>query len=699
MTDRPTPPIAARKPHSVTRHGVTMDDPYHWMRVDDWQEVMRDPSLLDAEVRAYLEAENAYTETVLSPVKDLRRRLYEEMRGRIKEDDSSVPAPDGPWEYYLRFVEGGDYPLLCRRPRGGEGAEQVLLDGNAEAEGKPYFRLGAAEHSPDHRLFAVAEDLAGAEYFTLRVKDLESGALLPDTVTDVAPNVVWANDGRTLYYTRYDEHHRPNQVYRHILGTGEAGDELIYEEDDPGFFVGIGKTADDRFVVIESHDHSDTTEVRLVDADPPDAAPVLFARRESGVSYSVESHGDRFFILTNAGDAEDFKIAECPLDRTGREQWRDVLAHRPGSLVLSIALFRGHLVRLEREDALPRIVIRRLFDGVEHAIAFDEEAYALGVVPGYEFDTTSLRFSYASPTTPARTYDYDMESRERVLRKEQEVPSGHDPDDYVTRRLHVPGHDGAQVPVTVLYRKGTRLDGSAPCLLYGYGSYGITHPAGFMTNILSLVDRGFVFALAHVRGGRDRGHRWYLDGKLMNKRNTFADFIAAAEHLIAERYTAAGRIAIEGGSAGGMLVGACANMRPDLWGAVIAQVPFVDVINTMCDETLPLTPPEWVEWGNPIEDTDAFRYMLSYSPYDNVTAQGYPPMIVTSGVSDPRVTYWEPTKWVAKLRALKTDDNPLLLYTNLEAGHGGASGRFERLEEEARVFAFVLMVFGMAGEE
>ena len=674
----------------ATLHGIARQDEYAWLKDSDWQRVMRDPAVLDPEIRAYLEAENEYKDAFLAPWADLRAALYDEMRGRIEEDDSTVPAPDGGWLYYVRHVEGGEHPVHCRAPRNDEGAEAVLLDGNREAEGESYFRIAACRHSPDHRSLAYATDVNGSERYRIFVRDIASGEIVDGPVEDARGDLVWANDGATVFYTVIDDNHRPWQVRRHRIGD-DGGDPVVYEETDPGFFVGIGKSESGRFVVVSAHDHT-TSEVRLIDADAPEGEPRLVAPRDPGVEYDVAHRGGRLFIRTNADGAVDFRIATAPLDAPGRENWSDWLAHEEGRYVRSQRLFAGHHVRLERADGLPRIVVTELASGAAHEIAFDEEAYDLSLLPGYEFETTTLRFVYSSMTTPNRTFDYDMASRERTLRKTQEVPSGHEPDDYVTRRLTATGHDGAQIPISVLHRRNAPLDGSAPLLLYGYGAYGMSMPASFSTNRLSLVDRGFVYAIAHIRGGADRGYRWYLDGKRDKKPNTFRDFIAAGEHLIAEGYTAKGRIAAHGGSAGGMLMGAVANLRPDLFAAILAEVPFVDVLNTMCDADLPLTPPEWPEWGNPIEDEAAYRLIASYSPYDNVAATDYPAIFATGGLTDPRVTYWEPAKWVARLRRLKTGDNPVLLHTNMEAGHGGASGRFDRLVEVAMVYAFAIAV-------
>ncbi len=693
MTD-PTPPVAARKPQHETHHGRTRTDDYAWLRAENWQQVMREPDTLDPEIRAYLEAENAYTDAKLAPTKALQETVFGEIKGRIKEDDSSVPSPDGPYSYYSRWDTGAEYPLYCRQPRDG-GDETIILDGPVLAQGQSYLRIGDASHSRDHRLLAYSIDTAGSEYFTVRIKNLETGALLDDVIPDTSGGVVWAADNATLFYTLLDANHRPHKVMRHSLGTPADVDVCVYEETDPGYFVGVGQTQSGRLIIIDSHDHQ-TSEIRFVPADASQTPPILVAARDEGHEYDIEEWNGQLIIRTNAANADDFKIVQAPLDKPAREHWKDLVPHRPGTLVLTHIVFSGHMARLERHGGLPRAIIRDMKTGDEHAIAFDEEAYSLGLAAGYEFDTTALRFTYSSMTTPSEQYDYDMATRVRALLKRQDVPSGHDPANYVTQRVMAKAPDGEDVPVSILYHRDTPLDGSAPCLLYGYGAYGITIPASFSVARLSLVDRGFVYAIAHVRGGKDKGYRWYRAGKLKEKTNTFTDFIAAGEHLIAERITSKGRIVAQGGSAGGMLMGAIANMRPDLFAGIVAEVPFVDVLATMLDDTLPLTPPEWNEWGNPIADADAYDWIAAYSPYDQVSAQDYPALFALGGLADPRVTYWEPAKWVAKLRALKTDNNLLLLKTNMEAGHGGKSGRFEGLHEVAEVYAFCLLVTGNA---
>jgi oligopeptidase B len=693
----PAAPHARRQPVTSTHHGIEIVDDYAWLRADNWQEVMRDPGVLDPEIRAYLEAENAYTAAQLADTKALQEKLFAEMKGRIKEDDSSVPSPDGPWEYGSSYVTGGQYPRLTRRARGAADGVQdaILLDGNAEAEGKPYWQLGGASHSPNHGILAYAVDDKGSEYYVVKFRDLATGKDLADVIPDTGGGCVWTADSKTVFYVRLDENHRPLYVYRHTLGTPVEDDVLVYEEADKGFYVGIGQTQSGRFIVIDAHDHQ-TNEVRLIDSTNPLAPMRLVSPRRHGHEYSVDDHGDDLIILTNSGDAEDFRICTAPIATPQEAFWRELLPHKPGRLILDITAYKNHLTRLERENGVPRIIIRRFADGAEHAIAFDEEAYSLGLGSGYEYDTTMVRFTYSSMTTPAQVFDYDMETRARVLRKTQEVPSGHNISDYVTRRIEAPAADGETVPISILYHKDTPLDGSAPLFLYGYGSYGIAIPASFSTTRLSLVDRGFIFAIAHIRGGKDKGYRWYTGGKAQTKMNTFTDFVAAGEHLAKIGWTKRGHIVANGGSAGGMLMGVVANLAPDLFLGIIADVPFVDVLNTMLDETLPLTPPEWPEWGDPIRSTEAFNLIRSYSPYDNVEKKPYPHIFAYGGLTDPRVTYWEPAKWIARLRERNTSSNLVLLKTNMEAGHGGASGRFEALKEVAVDYAFAIKIAGKA---
>ena len=688
----PAAPVADRKPVSDTRHGITRTDDYAWFRDENWQAMFKDPSILQPEIRAHLEAENAYMTAAMADTEALQKTLFAEMRGRIKEDDSSVPMKDGPFAYGTSYVTGGEQPRYFREPRDG-GTRTILLDGDKEAAGKDYFRLSGIDHSTDHALGIWGYDDKGSEYFTLKVRDLASGEDRADEIANTGGGGVWAPDGKSFFYTALDENHRPSKIFHHILGERQENDRLVYEEKDAGFFMGVGGSLIDDFIYIDIHDH-ETSEYRLLSTNDLTATPVVVAPRQTGLEYSMTEGGDVFYILTNADGAKDFKICEAPVTAPGRENWSEVVPHRPGTLILSHMAFARHLVWLERHEGLPRIVVRDRKSGEEHAIAFEEEAYSLGLSGAAEYDTDVIRFSYSSMTTPSQLFDYNMATRERTLLKTQEVPSGHDPDDYVTRRVFAPAPDGESVPVTLLYRKDTPLDGSAPCLLYGYGAYGITIPASFNTNCLSLVDRGFVYAIAHIRGGKDKGFAWYENGKMDKKTNTFKDFIAAADYLNQEKFTSYAKIVAEGGSAGGMLMGAIANMAPEKFGGIIAAVPFVDVLNTMLDDTLPLTPPEWPEWGNPVESKDFYQLMASYSPYDNVGEKPYPAILALSGLTDPRVTYWEPTKWVARLREKTTGSEPILLKTNMGAGHGGASGRFQRLEEIAFEYAFALKVAG-----
>jgi oligopeptidase B len=686
------PPVAPRRPFRRTLHGVALTDDFAWLKDDNWQQVLRNPALLDADIRSYLEAENRYTEAILEPTRALQKTLVAEMRGRIKEDDSGVPQPDGPFAYLWKYREGGQHSLIGRMPRDG-GEAEVILDGDALAKASAYFHFGGTRHSPDHRLEAWSADLRGSEYFTLRVRRWQTGEDLTDIVGQSTGNVVWGHDSTFFLYVRQDDNHRPLKVYRHRLGTAQGDDVLVYEEKDSGWFTRIEESSSGRFAVVATG-NQETSERWLIDLSQPDATPRLVAAREAGVRYTVFDRGDELFILTNEGEAIDFRIDTAPLATPDRSHWRPLIPHRPGTYIIRMALYAGHLVRLERANALPSIVIRDLADGAEHVIGFPEAAYALDIIDGYEFDTTTLRFAYSSMTTPAETYDYDMASRQRTLRKRQQIPSGHDPAAYVTTRIMATSHDGAEVPVSILHRRDFKRDGAAPLLLYGYGSYGMAMPASFSANRLSLVDRGFVYAIAHVRGGSDKGWGWYLDGKRSKKTNTFDDFAAVARALIDGKYTSAKRIVGHGGSAGGMLMGAVANRAGELFAGIVSEVPFVDVLNTMLDDTLPLTPPEWPEWGNPITDEAAFRYILSYSPYDNVAAKDYPAILAMAGLTDPRVTYWEPAKWVARLRATMTGGGPVLLRTNMGAGHGGAAGRFDRLDEVAIAYAFALHITG-----
>jgi oligopeptidase B len=686
---KPTPPVARKVPKRIEQLGRVRVDDYAWMKDDGWQAVLRDPGAIRADIKAHLQAENAYTAAMLAPTEALQAAMFAEMKGRIKEDDASVPTPDGPFDYYVRYEKGAQHPIHARRPRGREDGETVLLDEDAEARGKAFFEVAAADHSPDHALFAYAVDEQGSEVHQIRVKDLATGEILPEPVESSTGGFCWSPDSRFLFWIWRDAHGRPAKVFRRPARGGTKDDVLVYEEPDDGFFLSVGTTSSDAWIVIGSGDH-ETSEVRLIPVADPTAEPAVVEPRRPGLRYDLEHWDGRFFIRTNADGAVDFKVVTAPTDAPGRANWTDWAAHQPGRYVVGVGAFKDWLVRLVRENASNSILLTQRGTGAEHVVGFDEEAYALGLAGGYEFDTTTLRFVYESPTTPRQWFDYDMAARTRVLRKTQEIPSGHDPALYVTRRLYATAPDGAQVPITVLMKAATPLDGSAPLLLYGYGAYGIPMEPHFSIRNLSLVDRGWIWATAHVRGGSEKGWGWFLDGRGEHKPNTFTDFIACAETLAASGYGAAGRIVAYGGSAGGMLMGAVANLRPDLWAGIIGAVPFVDVLNTMSDVSLPLTPAEWPEWGDPLKDAAAYDLIAGYSPYDNVAAKPYPAVLATGGLSDPRVTYWEPAKWIARLREMTTGDAPMLLKINMEAGHGGASGRFDFLKEIALDYAFAV---------
>ena len=683
-------PVAGKRGGAAVMHGEERVDPWHWLRDLD------DPATME-----YLRAENAYTAGFMEPLAGLQELLYGEIRGRIKEDDNTVPQKEGGFYYYVRYEEGGQYPIYCRREGSDDGPETVLLDVNGLAEGRDYTRVASFRNSPNHQLAAYGVDFDGSEQFTIRVLDLATGETLEDAISGAYYGIEWANDNRTFYYSVLDEHHRPVSIYRHRLGDDPAGDELVYHEDDARFFVGVGKSNSGRFIYVVAGGNN-MTEWRFLDADNPGATPVLVEPRAANFEYDVADHGERFFIRHNGDGARDFKLATAPVSAPGWANWTDFMAHEPGRPLLDVDAYSGHLVVGCRREGLPQVMVLRLSDGEAHYVAgvdadgVSEDDFAMSPGGSREFDTATLRFSYTSLKTPAAVYDYNMDTRERVLRKQQEIPSGYDVNQYETARIWATARDGARVPISLLMRRGTERDGTAPLYLYGYGSYGLTMEASFGIAALSLVNRGVIFAIAHIRGGMEMGWDWYESGKLLQKRNTFNDYIDCAELLIAEGYTSAGRIAGAGGSAGGMLMGAVVNERPELFGCVAAHVPFVDVLNTMLDDTLPLTTMEYNEWGNPNE-AEYYHYIRSYSPYDNVRAQAYPPMLVTGGISDPRVTYWEPAKWVARLRDTRTDDNPLLLKIHMDSGHAGASGRFERIKEVAEEYAFVLHILGVEG--
>lgn len=690
-------PVAAINPTEITQHGETRIDDYAWLKDENWQQVIQTPEVLSANIKNYLDAENNYLATQLKDTEPLQEKLFKELRARIKEDDSTVPEKDGDYVYYDRYEENQQYEIYCRHETNHPETEEILLNANLLANDFDYFDIGDAGHSPNHQYFAYSADTKGSEFYTLFIIDLQTGKLLKEQIKHIQSTFVWAMDSQTLFYTTLDDNHRPNKVHRHTLYTEPTQDQIVYEEKDPGFFVSLDITESNNFILISAHDHV-TSEVHTIDAHNPNQPAICFSKRTAELEYEISERDGIFYIVTNKDGAEDFKIMQTDLQHSEHTHWQDAYVPSDGVLLRSIYLLENYLIRSERIHGLPKIVIVQFHENQfahEHSIEFDEEAYELNFIPGYEFSTHTLRISYTSMTTPSQIFDYNLQTHERKLMKQQEVPSGHDANEYTTRRLFATSADNENIPISLLYKKSTPLDGSAPMLLYAYGSYGSTMPASFSTNRFSLVDRGFIYAIAHVRGGMEKGYAWYRNGKLQNKTNTFKDYLTCCNYLIDEKFTSKGKVVVHGGSAGGMLVGAVLNMQPDLFHAAIADVPFVDVLNTMSDKNLPLTPPEWPEWGNPIQNREDFYTISEYSPYENVSNQHYPNILVTAGLTDPRVTYWEPAKWVAKLREMKKDENLLLLKMNMEAGHAGASGRFDYLKEVALMYAFLLKVFGM----
>ena len=682
------PPVAEQRPHSYTVHGITVEDPYHWLKDQSY------PKVDDADVLAYLEAENAYFQAVMAPHEELTDTIFAEIKARQKPDDANVPVKDGGYFYQWRFEADGQYRIWSRWPAADPGADQgptagveVILDEPALAEGTEYFRLGALSVSHDGRLMAYSTDASGAERFTLRIKDLDTGELLGEIIENTSASPVWSADDGSFFYAIVDENWRPYQVRRHVLGTPVEDDAIVYEEHDPGFFVGVSSTSSRRYVVVSSGDHV-TSEAHLIPADAPASEPRLVAARREEHDYTVDHQGDRFVIRTNDTHKNN-RLVTTPDDDPSEARWETLLAGADERYITGFQAFADFLAVEERIDGLDQI---RLIDrsGRSTHIEFPETAYRVGIGANDEFESRTLRLGYESMVTPDTVFDYDLDAAELRTRKVQEVPSGYDASAYATVRAMAPARDGVRVPVSIVYRKGTPKDGSAPLYLYGYGAYGSGMSPNFSTTRLSLLDRGFVYAIAHIRGGDELGYHWYEAGKLDRRTNTFNDFVDVARHLIAQGFTRKGRIAIAGGSAGGELMGAVINQAPELWGAAALHVPFVDVLNTMLDTSLPLTPIEWPEWGNPIEDKAAFEYIRSYSPYDQLKPGRYPPILVTGGLNDPRVTYWEPAKYVAKLRTLKEDDEPLVLKTNMGAGHGGKSGRFDSLYEVAEEYAFMI---------
>lgn len=678
------PPVADVHAVIHEKHGDVRVDHYHWLRERD------NPAVIE-----YLEAENTYTKAVLAHTEELQGELFAEMKSRIQETDESVPVAHGGYFYYYREEEGKQYRLYCRKQGNMEAAEQVLIDLNAEAEVHDYLRMGNYAVSPDHSLLAFALDTNGAETYTLRVKDLESGELLPDRIENTYYGLEWGNDNRTLYYTTLDQAQRPYKLHRHRLGDEISADEVVYREQDERFFLRVYKAKSTRYIfcALES---AVTSEVHALDADDPSAQPRLLQPRVQDMEYYVTHHRDeageeRFFIVTNWA-AENFRVMEAPVHGLARENWREVLPHRQQVMVERVEPFQDFLVVWEREGGLTHISIHDCKGATVHRIEQPEAVYTVSPGQNPEFSSRTLRYHYTSLVSPRTVFEYRMTDRTRTLRKQDEI-EGYDPAAYTTKRMWATAPDGVQVPISLVFPTDLKQNGRNPCLLIGYGSYGLSYDPSFSSSHVSLLQRGFVVAFAHSRGGGEMGRQWKEDGKYLQKKNTFTDFIACAEHLIAEQYTSSQRLVISGRSAGGLLMGAVTNMRPDLFAGVVAGVPFVDVVNTMLDPTIPLTVIEWEEWGNP-NDPAFYHYIKSYSPYDNVAAKDYPAILATAGLNDPRVQYWEPAKWVAKMRAHKTNDKPLLLKTEMGAGHFSQSGRYDSLKETAFEYAFMLDVVG-----
>jgi oligopeptidase B len=683
------PPVAEKKNKELVAHGDTRMDEYYWMN-DYFKKGPDSTHVVD-----YLKAENAYLDTMMAGTKNFQEDLFNEMKARIKEKDESVPVLNNGYYYYTRTEDGKQYYKFCRKKGSLEATEEILLDVDKMAEGSSYFSVAGFTVSPDNKLLAYGVDKLSRRQYTIYIKNLETGTLLTDEITNTESDPVWANDNKTIFYTSKNPVTLLSEkIMKHKLGTPASADVLVYEEKDESNYIGVQKTKSEKYIVISSS-ATLSSEYMLIDANAPDGPVKVFQPRMKDVLYSIDHWGDKFLIVTNK-DAKNFKLVETPEAQTGVENWKDVIPHRSDVLVEGIDVFKDHWVITERKNGLLQLRIRNTGTGAEHYLDFGEPAYAAYATSNLEFNSGILRYSYTSLTTPNSIFDYNMETKEKKLMKEQPVLGGFNKNDYTTERIYATAGDGTKVPVSLVYKKGIKKDGSAPLLLYGYGSYGASMDASFSSSRLSLLNRGFIYAIAHIRGGQEMGRQWYEDGKLMKKKNTFTDFIDCGKFLINEKYTSAGHLYAMGGSAGGLLMGAIVNMAPELWNGVVAQVPFVDVVTTMSDPTIPLTTNEYDEWGNPA-NRDAYFYMKSYSPYDNVEKKNYPNMLVTTGLHDSQVQYFEPAKWVARLRAMKTDKNLLLFKTQLEAGHGGTSGRFDRLRETALQYAFLLALEGIQG--
>ena len=688
------PPVAEKKEHITKIHELELKDDYFWMRLSDEQKEAKEPDEQTASVVDYLNAENDYKSEVLKSTEAFQESLFEEIKGRIKQDDQSVPLLDNGFWYYTRYEEGQEYPIHCRKEGSMDAEEQVMLNVNEMAEGFSYYSVGGRSVSSDNNLLAFSVDTVSRREYTLQFKDLTTGEILADRIPETTGGATWANDNRTVFYSKKDPVTlRSYRIYKHVLGTDADQDVVVFEEKDETFICGIGKTKSEAFLMIGSYS-TVSSEWRYLDANNPEGDWQIIQSRERDLEYSCSHYGDHFYITTNR-NAKNFKLVRTPINATGYDNWEDVLPHRDATLLEGVDIFQDYLVVSERTDGLNQIRIKRWDDAADYYIDFPDPAYSAYVGANPDFDTKRLRYGYNSMTTPSSVFETNMDTKETETLKQQEVLGGQfDSNNYQSERVMIEARDGTKVPVSIVYRKGMEKNGQNPFLLYAYGSYGYSMDAGFSSTRLSLLDRGFVYAIAHIRGGQDLGREWYEDGKMFNKMNTFTDFVDCGQAMCDLGFTSPDHLYAMGGSAGGLLMGAVINLAPSLFNGIIAAVPFVDVINTMLDESIPLTTGEFDEWGNP-KNKDSFDYMMSYSPYDNVAAQDYPHMLVTTGYWDSQVQYWEPAKWVAKLRDTKTDDNLLIMDCNMETGHGGASGRFKRLRETAMEYAFFMMLEGI----
>jgi len=677
--------------NTVKIHNEELIDNYSWIKQKDWKEVILNPNKLNAQVKKYLDEENLFKENQLKDIKDIEKKLFEELKSKIKNEDNSVPKKDGDYFYGYKYNKNSEYPIYYRKNIT-KNSEEIILDCEKKSKTHTYFNVASISHSHNHKSVAYNIDTNGSEYFSIFVEDIDKKEILSPEIKNTTGDIIWSLDNNYIFYVGLDQNHRPTKVFKHKIGSDTNKDLLIYEEKDPSFFCSINLSKTKKYLFIRTADH-ETSEYLFINLQLNETTPVLFKKRIKKIEYDLEHHEKFFLISTNIDEAKNFKIMISHEETY--QKWEEFIAYEKDNLILDFILLKDWLVRLERTEGSENIIILNLNNKDQHKISFDEEAYNLSLDHGYEYETDTFRYSYSSPTTPKSIFDYDCKLKKQELKKTQEVPSGHNKDDYICKKIFATAHDNEKIPITILYKKGVKLDSNNYLLLYGYGSYGISIPSNFSTNRLSLVDRGIIYAIAHIRGGKEKGYEWYENGKLLNKKNTFLDFISCAKKLCEDKYTSPKKIIAQGGSAGGLLMGYIANESPDLFLGIIAQVPFVDICNTMLDEDLPLTVTEIPEWGDIKNDKKSFLYVKSYSPYDNVKKQNYPHMLVTGGISDPRVTYWEMTKWVAKLRENKTDNNLLLLHMNMTAGHSGASGRFDYLKEIAMEYGFVLKICKM----